>query len=520
MEPWIAVVIAVATFVLGAGATVGIFFAIPSFRKKAAGKEADKIIKDAERQGQGIVAKSRLYAKEITLEAKRSADKLIADARVKASEVKGESVAREQEIKRREQSLEAREKSLDSRKEALEARIEAYDRKTQELEEKISGIIEELEKVAGLSVKEAREEIMKRVEEKMAAEIAAYIKNREDEAEEEAEGKAKQLLAEATERYAQEFTVERTTAAIPLPSDDLKGRIIGREGRNIKVIESTLGVDLEVDDTPETISISCFNPIRREIARRTLLALVKDGRIQPSRIEELAAKYEKEVNEETFKAGEEAVRRLGLPRLPRDILSYLGKLKYRTSYGQNVLEHSVEVARLTGAMAAELGLDQTLAKRAGLLHDIGKAIDTEVEGSHVQLGADLARRCNEPEIVVNAIEAHHGDVEKRSIIAHLVVAADTLSAARPGVRNESIDTYVQRVAQLEEAARSFDGVQQAYAVSAGREVRVMVVPEKVSDSQATVLAQQIKDKIQAEVKYPGTVKVSVIREYRAVETAK
>ena len=235
---------------------------------------------------------------------------------------------------------------------------------------------------------------------------------------------------------------------------------------------------------------------------------------------ELAAKYEKEVNEETFKAGEEAVRRLGLPRLPRDILSYLGKLKYRTSYGQNVLEHSVEVARLTGAMAAELGLDQTLAKRAGLLHDIGKAIDTEVEGSHVQLGADLARRCNEPEIVVNAIEAHHGDVEKRSIIAHLVVAADTLSAARPGVRNESIDTYVQRVAQLEEAARSFDGVQQAYAVSAGREVRVMVVPEKVSDSQATVLAQQIKDKIQAEVKYPGTVKVSVIREYRAVETAK
>ena len=241
MEPWIAVVIAVATFVLGGGAAVGIFLAIPAFRKKAAGKEADKIIKDAERQGQGIIAKSRLDAKEITLEAKRSADKLIADARVKASEVKGEAVAREQEIKRREQSLEAREKSLDSRKEALEARIEAYDRKTQELEEKISGIIEELEKVAGLSVKEAREEIMKRVEEKMAAEIAAYIKNREDEAEEEAEGKAKQLLAEATERYAQEFTVERTTAAIPLPSDDLKGRIIGREGRNIKVIESTLG---------------------------------------------------------------------------------------------------------------------------------------------------------------------------------------------------------------------------------------------------------------------------------------
>ncbi len=520
IDSWICVVVCLVTFLLGGALVGGVLFAIPSFRKKATGKEAEQLLKDAERQGQALIAKSRLDAKEAMLETKQNAEKMLADARVKATEIRAQVTAREQELTRRESQLDNRERAIDQRKEVLEEKIDAYEEKAADLQEKISAIITELEKVSGLSVKDARDEIMRRVEEKMAIEISAYIKNREDEAEEFAETKAKQLLADAAERYAQEFTVEHTTAAIPLPSDDLKGRIIGREGRNIKVIENTLGVDLEVDDTPEIISVSCFNPIRREIARRTLLALVKDGRIQPSRIEELAAKYEKEVNEETYKAGEEAVRRLGLPRLPKEILSYLGKLKYRTSYGQNVLEHSIEVARLTGAMAAELGLDQNLAKRAGLLHDIGKAISVEIEGSHVQLGADLARRNNEPDVVVNAIEAHHGDVEKKYVISHLVVAADTLSAARPGVRNESLDTYVQRVAQLEESAKSFEGVSQAFAVSAGREVRVMVIPEKVSDAQATLLAQQIKDKIQADVKYPGTVKVSVIREYRAVETAK
>ncbi len=520
IDSWICVIIALATFLVGGGLATGILLAIPHFRKRASGKEADKIIKDAERQAQAIIAKGRLDVKEAAMESKQASEKLMADARVKATEIRAQVMAREQELNRRENQLDSREKSIDSRKEALEEKIEAYEAKTNELQEKISAIIAELEKVSGLSMKDARDEIMRRVEEKMAAEIATYMKNKEDEAEEIAETKGKQLLAEAAERYAQEYTVERTTAAIALPSDDIKGRIIGREGRNIKVIEGTLGVDLEIDDTPETISISCFNPIRREIARRTLTTLVKDGKIQPSRVEELAQKFEKEVNEETYKAGEEAIRRLGLPRLPKEITSYLGKLKYRSSYGQNVLEHSIEVARLTGAMAAELGLDQTLAKRAGLLHDIGKALTVEVEGSHVQLGADLARRCNEPEVVINAIAAHHGDVEKKSIIAHLVVAADTLSAARPGVRNESLDTYVQRVAQLEEISKSFEGVAQAFAVSAGREVRVMVIPDKVSDGEATLLAQQIKDKIQANVKYPGTVKVSVIREYRAVETAK
>jgi ribonuclease Y len=354
----------------------------------------------------------------------------------------------------------------------------------------------------------------------MAGEIAAYIKNQEDEARDTAENKARDLLSLACDKYAQEVTTERTVAVIPLPSDELKGRIIGREGRNIRVLEQTLGVDLVIDDTPEVITVSCFDPIRREIARRTMEALVKDGRIQPGRIEEVAAKMKANVDTETQKAGEEACLKLGLPRISKELCGYLGKLKYRTSFGQNALDHSVEVAYLTGIMAAELGLDQNLARRAGLLHDIGKAVDFEQEGSHVQLGAELARKYNEPDVVINSIESHHGDVEAKSVIAHLVQAADTLSAARPGARSETLETYVKRIGQLEEIARGFEGVQQAYAMQAGREVRVMVIPDKVSDADAVKMAQEMREKIESTMTYPGTIKVSVIREYRAVETAK
>ncbi|MCR4561784.1 MAG: ribonuclease Y, partial [Bacilli bacterium] len=427
---------------------------------------------------------------------------------------------RQQTLDQRNNALIQKENSLEEKGDLLSQRIEACDKKSKELDQKIDSIILELEKVAGMSRQEAHDEIMARVENKMSVEIAAYIKNKEDEAEETAEAKARDLLALACDKYAQEVTTERTVAVIALPTDELKGRIIGREGRNIRVLEQTLGVDLVIDDTPEVITVSCFNPIRREIARRTLEALVKDGRIQPGRIEEIAAKMKREVEVETQKAGEEAAFKLGLPRINRELLGYLGRLKYRTSYGQNMLAHSMEVANLCGIMAVELGLDQSVAKRAGLLHDIGKAVDFEQDGSHVQLGAALARKYNEPDIVINAIEAHHGDVECKYVISHLVIAADTLSAARPGARSETMETYIKRVAQLEEIAKSFDGVQQAYAVQAGREVRVMVIPEKVSDADAVRMAIEMKDKIEKNMTYPGQIKVTVFREYRWTETAK
>ena len=300
----------------------------------------------------------------------------------------------------------------------------------------------------------------------------------------------------------------------------MKGRIIGREGRNIRVLEQELGVDLVIDDTPEAIAVSCFDPIRREVARRSLEYLVKDGRIQPGRIEDVVAKCKKEVADSTLKYGEEACFKLGLPRINKELVSYIGRLHYRTSYGQNGLEHSMEVAYLTGIMAGELGLDVNLARRAGLLHDIGKSVDFELEGSHVELGAQLAKKYGENEVVVNSIESHHGDVPAKFVISYLVAAADTLSAARPGARSETLETYVKRIEQLETLAKGFDGVQQAYAMQSGREIRVIVMPEKISDSQSVLLAQELREKIEKEMTYPGQIKVSVIREYRAIETAK
>ena len=361
---------------------------------------------------------------------------------------------------------------------------------------------------------------MARVESKISKEIAAYIKSKEEEAKETADDKAKELLGMACAKYAQEVTTDRTVSVVALPSDEMKGRIIGREGRNIRSLEQLLGVDLIIDDTPEVITISCFNPIRREIARMSLEALIKDGRIQPGRIEEIVEKCKKEIEESIHKTGQEVAFKLGLPRINKELLDYVGRLKYRTSYGQNALDHSIEVASLAGIMAAELGLDQNLAKRAGLLHDIGKAVDFEVEGSHVELGSRLAKKYGEPDVVINSIESHHGDVPAKYIIANLVQAADTLSAARPGARSEMLENYIKRIEQLEEICKSYDGVYQSYALQSGRELRVMVVPDKIDDVGAFKLARDIKERIENEMTYPGQIKVSVIREYRAVETAK
>ena len=500
-----------------AGAIV--FFVLKN-KEKNASKSADSIIREAKIKSEHIIKDAQLEAKQIAFDTRNQIESEMRVKKNELSSLEQKLSLREQSIDQRDAALIERENIIEKKNEKLESAISSYEKRQAELDQKIDGIIVELEKVSGMSTQEAHDEIMARVESKMAMEIAAYIKNEEDEARAKAKEKAQDLLVLACQKYAQDVTTERMVSVVALPTDEMKGRVIGREGRNIKVLKQELGVDLVVDDTPEVITVSCFDPIRREVARRALEYLVKDGRIQPGRIEDVVAKVKEEVAESTKKYGEEAVFKLGLPRINKELVNLVGRLHFRTSYGQNVLDHSMEVAYLTGIMAGELGLDINLARRAGLLHDIGKAVDFELEGSHVDLGVQLAKKYGEPEVVINSIASHHGDVPATSIIAHLVAAADTLSAARPGARSETLETYVKRIEALENLANSFDGVQQAYALQAGREIRVMVIPDKVNDSQALILAQQMKDKIEAELTYPGQIKVSIIREYRAIETAK
>ncbi len=497
-----------------------ILILIPYFRNNISSKKAQKIIHDAEAKADRIVKNAQIDGKQAVSELKIEAEKEIKEKRNELNQTENRLLQREQNIDRRDALLSNKETIIDQKSESLTRQINEYTRKEKILQEKIDGIIDELEKVSHMSIQEARDEIFKRVESKMAQEISVYIKNKEDEANEKCDEKAVEILSLAMSRFAQDTTNERTVYSVALPNDEMKGRIIGREGRNIRSLEQLLGVDLIIDDTPEVITISCFNPIRREIARLTLEALIKDGRIQPGRIEELANKSKKEVEEQIKKAGEEAAFRLGLPRINKELLNYVGRLKYRTSYGQNAYEHSIEVAYLSGIMAAELGLDQNMAKRAGLLHDIGKAADFEVDGSHVEIGSRLAKKYGEPDIVINAIESHHGDVPANCVISHIVQAADTLSAARPGSRSETLESYVKRIEQLEELCKSYDGVYQSYAMQSGREIRVMVIPDKIDDLGAFNLARSIKERIENEMTYPGQIKVSVIREYRAIETAK
>ncbi|MBQ0009206.1 MAG: ribonuclease Y, partial [Firmicutes bacterium] len=400
---------------------------------------------------------------------------------------------------------------------ARAAKLQEKEKRVEELEQKG---VQELERVSGLTSEQAKAELIQSVKDDVKVDIAKMYKEMENRAKEDADKKAKEYVVSAIQRCAVDHVSEATISVVQLPSDEMKGRIIGREGRNIRTMEQLLGVDLIIDDTPEVITVSCFNPIRRHIATKSLDLLIKDGRIQPGRIEEIVAKVTEEVDQDIQKAGEEAAFKLGLPKINKELLTYVGRLKYRTSYGQNALDHSMETAYLAGIMAAELGLDQNLAKRAGLLHDIGKAVDFEQDGSHVELGARLAKKYNEPDVVINAIESHHGDVPQNCIISHLVQAADTLSAARPGARSETLENYIKRIEQLETICKSFDGVYQCYAMQSGREVRVMVLPDKVDDLTAFKMARDIREKIETEMTYPGQIKVSVIREYRAVETAK
>jgi hypothetical protein len=514
------VITALIGLIVGGAIGVAVMILVPYFKEKRAKSNAEKIIHDAEVKADHIQKNAKIDAKTLTNELKAAAEKEIKERKQIVAESEKKLAQREQAIDRRDASLSTKEDALEQKKETYNNRLAALDKKEDELQLKIDSIIAELEKVAQMSVSEAHDELMRRVEEKMNKEIAAYIKNREDEAEEQADGKAKDIMSLAMSKYAQEVTNERTVSIVSLPSDEMKGRIIGREGRNIKSLESLLGVDIIIDDTPEVITVSCFDPVRREVARMTLDRLIKDGRIQPGRIEEIFNKCKEEVHQSVVKAGEQAVFKLGLPRMHKELLEYVGRLKYRTSYGQNVLDHSIQVAYLAGIMAAELGLDQTLAKRAGLLHDIGKSADFEMDGSHVEVGARLAKKYGEPDVVINAIESHHGDKPSKYVISNLVQAADTLSAARPGARSETLENYIKRIEDLENICKSYEGVQNCYAMQSGREVRVTVIPDKVDDLQAFKMARDIKDKIQNEMTYPGQIKVSVIRELRAVEVAK
>jgi ribonuclease Y len=520
MDLTIAILLSVLTFIVGVVAGIFIYFSLPIFRAKEATKRAGKLIKDAEIKADHIVKNAQLDAKQTVYELKQEADKEIKERKQEVNGFENKLFQREQSIDRRDQSLLQKEKTLEEKIELQQKRVKEIERKEEVLQLKLDSIIHELEKVSGMSSQEAKTEILNRVEAKLSKEIANIIKHREQEAKDQAQMMANEILGMTLNRYAQDFVTERTVSVVHLPSDEMKGRIIGREGRNIRSLEQALGVDLIIDDTPEVITVSCFDPIRRETAKRTLEILLKDGRIQPARIEEVATKVKSELGEVMHKAGQEAAFRLGLGNIHPELLDLVGRLKYRTSYGQNAYDHSIEVAKLCGIMAAEMGVDQNMAKRAGLLHDVGKAIDFEMEGSHVELGAKYARKYNEPDVVLNAIESHHGDTEIKYVTSHLVIAADTLSAARPGARSETLETYVKRLEQLETICKSYEGVAQSYAMQSGREVRIMVVPDKIDDASALKLARDIKERIEAEMTYPGQIKVSVIREYRAIETAK
>ncbi len=504
------------------GLFVGIIivFIINYIKGNMASSKAEKIIENAKKEADKAKRESVLEAKEEIHKLKIETDNEIKEKKNELKETEERIITRENNMDRRDQTLQNREQMLEEKENNLIDKQKDIQNEQVKIEEIKKEQIELLEKISGFSKKEAKELVLKKVEDMMNLEITSYIKDRESEAKLEADRKAKEMLVSCMQRYAGDVANEQTVTVVSLPNDEMKGRIIGREGRNIRTIEAVTGVDLIIDDTPEAIVISSFDPYRREIARVTLESLIKDGRIHPTRIEELYDKVSKEMNVKIREYGESAMFELGISKMDAELIGLVGKLHFRTSYGQNVLQHSIEVATLAGLLAAELGENETLAKRAGLLHDIGKSIDHEVEGSHVTLGRDIAIKFKENDVVVNTIESHHGDVEAKNIIAVLVAVADALSASRPGARNDSLENYVKRLQDLENIANSIEGVDKTYAVQAGREVRVIVKPEEIDDLGSYKIARDIKERIENEMQYPGTIKVTVIRETRATEEAK
>ncbi len=508
------------TLIIGLFAGGALIYVVVVITGAGAGKKAEKLLADAKKEAEKHKRDTLLELKEESYKLKNETDKEI-------KEKKQEILASEDRLLNREKSLDKREEMLQDRDNRLvekDNNLNALRKQIQDKELKMDELLkqemEKLENIAKFSKEQAHKQILERVENDMSREIAEYIKEKEAEAKLEVDKKAKNLLVNSMQRYSNDVTNLQTVTTISLPNDDMKGRLIGREGRNIRTIEAVTGVDLIIDDTPEAIVISSFDPYRREIAKVTIETLIKDGRIHPTRIEEIYDKTCKDMNARTIELGNDAIVELGLTKFDPELVKLIGKLNYRTSYGQNALQHSKEVAHLSGLMAAELGENINLAKRAGLLHDIGKSIDYEIEGSHVDIGVDIAKKFHEDKVVINAIASHHGDTEPKSVIAILAQIADTLSAARPGARSDSMENYIKRLEELESIGNSFSGVEKTYAMQAGREVRVIVKPEEIDDLTSFKVARDIKDKIENEMQYPGTIKITVIRETRAEEIAK
>ncbi len=511
MLPELAIGLVVAT----GGAVLGYYYRkrIAEGKISSAEEAAKKIVEEAEKQAEAS-------KREALLEAKEEIHKLRSDIDRESRERRSEAQRIERRLQQKEENLEKKSESLDTREEAINKRLRELNKKQEQVESLYNKQLNELERISGFTREQAKEHLIESVEKEITHEIAVKYREIDARYKEEAEKNAKKTIALAIQKYAADHVAESTVSVVALPNDEMKGRIIGREGRNIRTLETATGIDLIIDDTPEAVILSGFDPIRREIARIALEKLIVDGRIHPARIEEMVDKAKKEVDTQIRDAGEQAVFDVGLHGVHPEIVKLLGRLKYRTSYGQNVLNHSIEVAHLAGIMAAELDADVRLAKRAGLLHDIGKAVDHEVEGSHSQIGADLAKRYRENPDVIHAIAAHHGDIDAMTIEAVLVQAADAISAARPGARRETLEAYIKRLEKLEEIANSFAGVEKSFAIQAGREIRIMVKPEKVNDDEAVLMARDIVKVVEKDLDYPGQIKINVIRETRAVDYAK
>ena len=485
-----------------------------------ASKKAEALLEKTRKEIEKIKKEQILEAKEESYKIKKETEQLVKEKKDEIKDMEERLLVRENNMDRRDQTLQNREQMLEDKENNLINRQKDIQIEQEKVEEIKREQIKLLENIAGFSKTQAKELVMKKVEDMMSLEIAAYIKDREAEAKLDADKLSKEMLVSCMQKYAGDVANDQTVTVVNLPNDEMKGRIIGREGRNIRTIEAVTGVDLIIDDTPEAIVLSSFDPYRREIARVTIETLIKDGRIHPTRIEELYDKTSKEMREKILEYGQSALFELGITKMAPELVELVGKLHFRTSYGQNVLKHSIEVATISGILAAEIGENQTLAKRAGLLHDIGKAIDHEIEGSHVTIGAELAKKYKENDVVINSIESHHGDKPASFIISELVAIADTLSASRPGARNDSLENYIKRLEELEAIATNIDGVEKSFAVQAGRELRVVVKPKKIDDLKSYKIARDIKNKIEEQLQYPGTIKVTVIREIRAVEEAK